>query len=87
MEELPQKSNKIPVCTLDQTLLWKGMQVLLSPGNDLGYFIIRLRGFYGYTGYIMNNSGMGDAIELIYDENTVLHLLSEKAVDRVIREH
>ena len=87
MEELPQKSNKVPVCTFDETLLWKEMQVLLSPRNDLGYFIIRLRGFHGYKGYTMSNSGMGDALELIYAENTVLHLLSGKAADRAIREH
>ena len=28
---------------------------------------------------------MGDALELIYAENTVPHLLSGKAVDRAIR--
>ena len=35
----------------------------------------------------MSNSGLGDALELIYAENTVLHLLSGKAVHRAIREH
>ena len=85
MEELPQKSNKVPV--FDQTLLLKVMQVLLSPRNNLEYFIIRSRGFHGYIGHIMSNSGLGDALELIYAENTVLHLLSGKAVHRAIREH
>ena len=32
----------------------------------------------------MINSGIRDALELFYDENTVLHLLSGKAVDRAI---
>ena len=67
------------------------MQVLDSPKNDLGYFIIRLGGFHtrmsflGCIGYIMSNSAMGDALELIYAENAVPHLLSGKVVDRAIR--
>ena len=67
------------------------MQDLLSPRNNLGYFIIQLEGFrtrmsfLGYTEYVMSNSGMGDALELIYTKNTAPHLLSGKAVDRTIR--
>ena len=44
--------------------------------KDLGYFI-RLGGFhtrmcfFGCIGCVMSNSGMEDALELIYAENTV----------------
>ena len=39
----------------------------------------------GCIGYIMSNSGMGNALELIYTENTVVHLLSGRAVDEAVR--
>lgn len=73
-------------------ILWLSSQVLPSPRNDQGYFIIRLgfhtrMSFLGCIWYIMSNSGMGDALELIYAENTVHRLLSGKLVVRVIREH
>ena len=38
--------------------------------------------FLGCIGYVMSSSGMGDALELIYAENTVPLLLSRKAVER-----
>ena len=66
---------------------------MLSPRNDLGYFIIQLGGldtrmsFLAWIGYLMRNSGMGDTLELIYAENTVPNLLSAKAVDRAIKGH
>ena len=69
------------------------MQVLLLPINDFGYFLTQLGAFYtrmrflGCIGYIMSNTRMGDALELIYAENTVPHLLSGKAVDRAIKRH
>ena len=51
---------------------------------QLGGFHTRMR-FLGCIGHIMSNSGMGDALELIYANNTVPHLLSGKAVDRAIK--
>ena len=53
---------------------------------QLGGFHTRMR-FLGCIGHIMSNSGMGDALELIYANNTVPHLLSGKAVDRAIKGH
>ena len=41
----------------------------------------------GCIGYIMSNSGMGNALELMYTENTVGHLLSGKSVDKAVRGH
>ena len=93
IEELTQKSNKVTVCTFDQALWWKALQVLVPPRNYLEYFIIRLGGFHtrmsflGCIGYVMSNSGMRDALELIYAENAVPYLLSGKAVDSAIRRH
>ena len=91
-QEGTQESNKVPVCTFVQALRWKAVQVLLSPRNDLGYFI-RLGGFhtrmcfFGCIGYIMSNSGMRDALESIYAEITVPRLLSGIAAYRAIRWH
>ena len=55
--------------------------------RNASFAVTKKRGLHGYKGYTMSNSGMGDALELIYAENTVLHLLSGKAADRAIREH
>ena len=50
----------------------------------MGGFHTRMS-FLCYTEYVMSNSGMGDALELIYAKNTAPLLLSAKTVDRAIR--
>ena len=87
------RNNTIPVCTFDQALYWKALQVKQSPSSDLGQFVIRLcpfhtiMNFLGVIGYIMAGSGLFDAFECIYAANTVPHLLSGKAVNRALRAH
>ena len=88
------KNNEItPVCTFDQSLWWKALQVLQSPKCDIGLFVIRLGGFHtlmsflGCVGYLMANSGLTEALQVMYAENTVQHLLSGKAYNRSLRGH
>ena len=87
------RNNTIPVCTFDQALYWKALQVKQSPSSDLGPFVIRLGPFHTIMnileviGYIMAGSGLSDAFECIYAANTVPHLLSGKAVNRGLRAH
>ena len=72
IENLAKKFNRIPVCTFDQQLWWKAQEVLNSPRSDIETFIIRLMEFHtrmnflGCIGYIMTNSGLREAFELLY---------------------
>ena len=43
--------------------------------------------FLGCYGYVMSNSGLREAFELVYAAQTVPHLLSGKAVNRAWRAH
>ena len=93
IEDEAKKAEKVPVCTFDQALWWKALQVLQSPQSDLGKFVIRLGGFHtimsflGCIGKIMTNTGLSDAMELLYAGNTVPHLMTGKAVNRSWRAH
>ena len=43
--------------------------------------------FLGSVGAIMKGSGLEDLLSVVYTENSVMHLLSGKAVSRAIRGH
>ena len=65
------------------------MQVLTSPRSfiiRLGEFHTRMN-FLGCIGYIMANTGLSEAFELVYAGNTLPHLFSGKAIDRAWRAH
>ena len=93
IEELTRKKQQGTGMYNDLPQWCKAMQVLLSPVNDFGYFIIQLgkvstkMSFLGCIGCIIGNSGMGDALKLICAENKVPYLLSGKTVDRAIKGH
>ena len=43
--------------------------------------------FLGSIGYIMSNSGLEQALETIYAKNTIVHMMSGKAISRALRGH
>ena len=78
VRDLAWKHDKVLVYKIDLLLLWwKAMQDLLSSRKELGYFIIRLKGFHtrmnflGCVGYIMNNIWLSNVLELVHAKNTV----------------
>ena len=85
--------HKRPVCAFDQALWWKSLQVLTSQRCNIQSFIIRLGEFHtrmkflGCIGYIMANTGLSVAFELVYAGNTFPHLFPGKAIDRAWRAH
>ena len=93
IKEHAAKNNRLPICTFDQALWWKALQVLNSPQSDHGVFICLLGDFHttmsflGCFGYIMGGSGIEEAMAMVYAENTVPHMMSGAAVNRAIRAH
>ena len=59
--------------------------------SDLRRTVLRLCGFQaemcflGCTGHVMGSSGLLELLELIYDPNAVVHILSGKAITRAVR--
>ena len=43
--------------------------------------------FAGYTGQIMSDSGLQEALETVYADNAVSHILTGKAIARAVRGH
>ena len=71
------------------------MKIVEAPasGSKLSNIVPKLRGFHtmmsflGSVGYIVEGSELREVLELLYAPNTVPHLLSGKAITRVIRGH
>ena len=90
-----RKYNYTPVITFDQPLWWKAIMIVESqPGSsELHSVIVRLGGFHaemsflGSIGHLMKGSGIEDLLKVIYESNTVDHILSGKAVSRAVRGH
>jgi len=55
--------------------------------------LLRLGGFHtqmsllGCIGYVMSGSGLEQLLEVVYAPNTVVHMLSGKALSRAVRGH
>ena len=62
-------------------------------GSGLRNIVLRLGGFHtemsflGSIGHLMAGSGLKDVLESFYASNTVVHMLSGKAIARAIRGH
>ena len=87
--------NVTPILTFDQPLWWKAVLIQMSvPTNsEIKNIVLRLGGFHtemsflGAIGHLMADSGLRELMECIYASNTVVHILSGKAVSRAIRAH
>ena len=79
-----------PCITFDQPLWLKAMGIIKE--KDLN-IVCRLRGFHmlmsflGSIGKLMIGSGLEEAFEEIYSEDTVKHIFSGKAVARALQAH
>ena len=84
---------KIPyILTFDQPLFWKSSKIInetTDPEFDkitllLGTFHTAMN-LLGCIGEIMNNSGLENILEEIYDGNAVQHMVQGKAFSRALR--
>ena len=90
---IASKHNAPPVVTFDQPLFWKASQIKdevpdTSPVRDVVLLLGSFHTFMnllGAIGTLMNGSGLFDTIK--YSENAVVHMMSEKAVQRAFRLH
>ena len=79
-----------PVITFDQPLWLKASEIVAA--NSMNIVIILggfhlMMSFLGSVGEVMKGSGIGEALETVYGKNTVLQIMSGKAVTRAIRGH
>lgn len=80
------------VVTFDQPLFWKASQII-NTQNELQEITLMLGTFHtlmnvlGAIGTLMNGSGLFEILEEIYGSNTVVHMMTGKAVSRAIRGH
>ena len=52
IESKAKEHQKVPVCTFDQALWWKVLQVLSSPKVDIDCFVFRLGGMYTIMSFL-----------------------------------
>ena len=84
-----------PILTFDQPLWWKAVTIVSTEpaGSDLHSMVLRLGGFHvlmsflGCIGHVMKGSGFQDLLEIVYSQNTVVHMISGKAIARAVRGH
>ena len=90
-----KKYDRHPLLTFDQPLYWKAIEIQRHEKKDsivndivlnLGSFHT-LMSFLSSIGHFMTGSGLQPLLEQVYAENTVLHILSGKAVSRARRAH
>ena len=87
--------NVAPIVTFDQLLRLKAViiQANVSPDNGIRSIVVRLGDFHtqmsllGTIGNIIAGSGLQEVLECVYTSNTVVHMLSEKAISRALRDH
>ena len=83
------------VVTFDQPLWWKALMIIMSDplDSDLRKTVLRLSGFHtemsflGCVGSLIAGSGLKEILEMIYAPNAVEHILTGKAIARIVRAH
>ena len=76
--------------TFDQPLYFKAMEIITAKKMNI---VCRLGGFHTLMsflvsiGYLMAGSGLEEALHQVYGENSVVHMMSGKAVARALRGH
>ena len=95
IEDHAHHHDVTPIVTFDQPLWWKALMIIVSEpdGSGLRNIVLRLGGFHtemsflGSIGHLMAGLGLPDVLESFYASNTVVHMLSGKAIARAIRGH
>ena len=79
-----------PCITFDQPLWIKAVEIATDKSLNI---VCRLGGFHtlmsfvGSIGTLMKGSGFTECLQIIYGENTVIHIESGKAISRSLRGH
>ena len=87
-------NNKLhSIITFDQPIFWKASEIIGTLKDELGDIILMLCPFHTFMnlivviGDLMSGSGLDIILQQAFGENAVIHMLTEKAVDRPFRRH
>ena len=79
-----------PCITFDQPLWLKPVEISSEKSLEivchLGGFHT-LKSFLGSVGTSMKGSGLSECMQMVYGENTMIHILSGKSISRSLRAH
>ena len=92
---LTMKHNLPTIVTFDQPLYWKAAEIIIDvPQNSHLKRIVLLLGCFhtlmnllGAIGTLMDGTGLKNILETVYGENTIVDMISGKAVQRSLRGH
>ena len=90
IEQAKQLNVQVPCVTFDQPLWLKATGIIAESKLNI---VARLGGFHtamsflGAIGKLMKGSGLEELISEVYAENSVIHVMSGKAVSRSLRGH
>ena len=94
ISDLANKHKLPAIITFDQPLFYKASSILHQTSDEqLKQITLLLGSFHslmnllGAIGTIMEGSGIENVLAQIYDESTVKHMMSGKAVSRALRGH
>ena len=95
LSDQARKQHVTPVITFDQPLWWKAWTIITNEPQDshLKSVVLRIGGLHTEMSYLgcigrrMENSGLSEALEVVYGSNAVTHMLSRKALARARRGH
>ena len=95
VQDHAHRYNVTPIITFDQPLWWKALRILVTEPvtSQMKQMVLRLGGFHtemsflGCIGHLMASSGLQELLEMIYASNTVVHMLTGKAIARAVRGH
>ncbi|XP_037043653.1 uncharacterized protein LOC119079700 [Bradysia coprophila] len=90
-----EKYGVTPIITFDQPLWWKASLIIQDEpvSSRLKKIVLLLGGFHmqmsflGSIGYLMTGTGLQECLETVYAPNSVIHMLSGKAIQRAVRGH
>ena len=95
IREHAHRHDVTTIITSDQPLWWKALMIILTEPieSDLRDIVFKLgcfhtkMSFHQCIGHLMAASGLQELFELIYAPNTVVHMLSGKAVAQAVQGH
>lgn len=90
-----KRYSKTPIVTFDQPLWWKALAIITSEPDtsDLHGIVLRLGPFHmemsflACIGHLMADTGLQEALSVVYAPNAVNAMLQGKAVTRAVRGH
>ena len=93
--KLASKHSMPTIITFDQPLFWKASEIVNAAPDDspIRNVVLLLGSFHtlmnllGAIGTFTDGSGLKEILDTLYGANAIVHMMSEKAVQRAFRGH